>query len=73
MTKYKFSEWKDETGSTISIVPEIDVVIDKDKELIAVYESKELPPPINLALALTLLFGVPIGIGAAVTVKKGGK
>jgi len=37
--KYRFKEWRDETGATIGTTPAISIFIDRDKTLTAYYEE----------------------------------
>jgi len=54
MPRYRFKEWRDETGSSIGTTPAISVFIDKDKALTAYYE--EVP-----AVTYTLTVNITVG------------
>ena len=41
--KYRFKEWRDETGAVIGTTPSISLFIDKDKTLTAYYEEVPIP------------------------------
>ena len=45
MATYRFIEWQDAVGNVIADTPSINLLVEADTTITAVYEEVEAPPP----------------------------